>query len=154
MSEQEKIPLTIEEAVLNDCYVGPTRGVSMRPMLKEGRDTIVVRAKNGRLQPLDVAIYKREGEYVLHRVLRVIEGGYVIRGDNCYSNELVAEEQVFGVLTEYFRKNKRVSVQDKSYLRYVKRRLRWYPARCAFVRPWRAFKRLVKKVLRYEKRGE
>ena len=40
-------------------YVGPTVGVSMLPMLKQRRDTIVVLPKTERLKPLDVALYIR-----------------------------------------------------------------------------------------------
>ena len=98
---------TIEE-VLRDkgVYIGPTVGVSMLPMLKNRRDTIVVKAKTERLKPLDVALYKRGDTYILHRVLEVTESGYIIRGDNCYSDEIVPEGAVIGVLTEFFRKGK------------------------------------------------
>ena len=79
---------TIEEVLLSrGKYIGPTVGVSMLPMLKNRRDTIVVEAKKERLQRLDVALYRRGDAYVLHRVLQPIEGGYIIRGDNCYSDE-------------------------------------------------------------------
>ncbi len=125
---------TIEQVLAETgCYIGPTVGVSMLPMLKNRRDTIVVQKKTQRLQPLDVALYKRGDAYVLHRVLEVLDGGYRIRGDNCYSDELVPEENVLGVLTEFFRKDKHVSCMDEKYLRYVKRRLRTYKARKAYV---------------------
>lgn len=115
-------------------YVGPTAGVSMLPMLKNRRDTIVVRAKTERLQPLDVALYKRGEKYVLHRVLSVTETGYIIRGDNCYTDENVPESAVIGVLTEFYRKNKHVLCTDEKYLKYVKKRLKTYKIRRFFVR--------------------
>ena len=44
---QEK--LTIEQVLQNSgTYIGPTMGVSMLPMLKTGRDTIVVKQKTAR----------------------------------------------------------------------------------------------------------
>ena len=129
---------TIESVLLsNGKYIGPTVGVSMLPMLKERRDTIVVVPKTERLKRLDVALYKRGEAYVLHRVLQPIDGGYIIRGDNCYSNENVPESAVIGVLTEFFRKGKHVSCTDEKYLRYVKRRLKWYKPRRFFVL-WKA----------------
>jgi hypothetical protein len=125
---------TIEEVLLSHGkYIGPTVGVSMLPMLKNRRDTIVVVPKTEKLQPLDVALYKRGKQYVLHRVLRQTETGYIIRGDNCYSDENVPEEAVIGVLREFFRKGKHIYCTDKKYLRYVKRRLRWYKPRRFFV---------------------
>ena len=127
--------ITIEALVETEGkYVGPTVGVSMLPMLKTGRDTVVIRKKEGRLKPLDVALYKRGDKYVLHRVISVAEGGYIIRGDNCYSDERIAENAVFGVLTEFFRGEKHVDcATDKKYLRYARRRVKNYPSRKAFV---------------------
>lgn len=123
------------EDVLNEkgVYVGPTVGVSMFPMLKNRRDTIIVRPKTERLKPLDVALYRRGDEYVLHRVLIVTDNGYIIRGDNCYSDEIVPEDAVIGVLTEFFRKNKHVLCTDEKYLKYVRKRLKDYKIRRFFV---------------------
>ena len=36
-------------------------------------------------------------------VVAVREDGYIIRGDNCYSDEWVTDGQILGVLTEFFR---------------------------------------------------
>ena len=114
-------------------YIGPTVGVSMLPMLKNRRDTIVVLPKTERLKRLDVALYKRGDAYVLHRVLQPIEDGYLIRGDNCYSDEHILEEDVIGVLSEFFRKGKHYLCTDKKYLKYVEKRLKTYKRRRFFV---------------------
>ena len=125
---------TIEEVLLSrGKYIGPTVGVSMLPMLKNRRDTIVVEAKKERLQRLDVALYRRGDAYVLHRVLQPIEGGYIIRGDNCYSDEKVPESAVIGVLTEFFRKGKHFYCTDKKYIKYAEKRLKTYKMRRFFV---------------------
>ncbi len=117
-------------------YIGPTVGVSMLPMLKNRRDTIVVLPKTDRLKPLDVALYRRGNAYVLHRVLEVQPEVYIIRGDNCYSDEVIPEKDVIGVLSEFFRKGKHYTCQDKKYLKYVRKRLKNYPCR----RRWVLFK--------------
>ncbi len=145
--EREK--LKIEDAVAEQgVYIGPTVGVSMLPMLKNRRDTIVVKPKTERLKRLDVALYKRGDDYVLHRVLAPVEGGYIIRGDNCYADENVPEEAVFGVLTEFFRKDKHILCTDKKYLRYAERRVKTYRFRRFFVRIKWKIKGAVKKILR------
>ena len=126
---------TIEEMLLSrGQYVGPTVGVSMLPMLKNRRDTIVVQAKTERLKRLDVALYRRGDSYILHRVLQPIDGGYLIRGDNCYFDENVPEEDVIGVLTEFFRKGKHYYCTDKKYIKYAEKRLKTYKIRRFFVR--------------------
>lgn len=142
------------EEVLNQkgVYVGPTVGVSMKPMLKNRRDTIVVRPKTERLKRLDVALYRRGEDYVMHRVIEPLDGGYHIRGDNCYYDEMVAEENVIGVLTEFFRKNKHYICTDKKYLRYAENRVKGYKFRRFFVILTRKAKGLAKKILRILKK--
>lgn len=124
----------IEDVLLTQgIYVGPTVGISMRPLLKTHRDSVVIKPKTERLKRLDVALYKRGDAYVLHRVLEVQDWGYIIRGDNCYSDEKIFEEDVIGVLTEFFRKGKRVMCDDEKYIRYAERRIKTYKIRRFFV---------------------
>ena len=146
-AEQAKLKI---EDVLNEkgVYVGPTVGVSMLPMLKNRRDTIVVKPKTERLKRLDVALYKRGEAYILHRVLQAVDGGYIIRGDNCYVDENVPESSVIGVLVEFFRKDKHVLCTDEKYIRYAERRLKTYKIRRFFVRLKRKIRAFGGKVLR------
>ena len=102
-------------------------GVSMMPLLKQGRDLFTVRAKRPgeRLSVGDVALYRRGDDIVLHRVVEVTEGGYVMLGDNCVKREHgIAEGDVFGVMTGYVRRGKTHSVTEPAYLRYTSRILR------------------------------
>lgn len=130
MNEKLKIEDVLKE---KGVYMGPTVGISMLPMLKNRRDTIVVKAKTERLKRLDVALYKRGEDYILHRVLAVVDGGYIIRGDNCYVDENVPENAVIGVLTEFFRKDKHILCTDEKYIRYAEKRLKRYKIRRFFV---------------------
>jgi hypothetical protein len=100
---------------------------------------------------LDVALYKRDGKYILHRVLQPIDGGYIIRGDNCYEDENIPEDAVFGVLTEFFQKDKHTFVDDKKYLKYVKKRLKSYPIRKFFHTINRKCRSAIKKILRIKR---
>lgn len=156
MDTQER--LKIEDVIQEKgVYIGPTVGVSMLPMLKSRRDTVVIRPKTERLQRLDVALYKRGDSYVLHRVLAREEGGYLIRGDNCYSDEHIPEEDVFGVLTEFFRKGKHIFCTDKKYLAYAERRIKTYKTRKAFVHlkgKFRGAARKLKRIFVRKKKSE
>ncbi len=148
---------TIDEVLIHQGkYIGPTVGVSMLPMLKTRRDTIIVLAKTERLRPLDVALYKRGDAYILHRVLEVTPTGYIIRGDNCYVDEIVPEKDVIGVLTEFYRKNTHYFCTDEKYLKYVHKRLKNYKTRRFFVVTKRklvaGIKKPIKWLLRWDKR--
>ncbi len=56
---------------------------------------------------------------MLHRVIGVAAGHYLIRGDNTYSVETVPDSAVIGVLTSFQRKGIQHDVSDRSYQLYV-----------------------------------
>lgn len=100
-------------------YVSTTSGVSMMPMLRHRRDTIVVMKAGQRLKKYDVALYRRGEEYVLHRVIKVLPDSYVIRGDNCIAKEYgITDADVIGVLVEFYRGEKRINMDKRSYRAY------------------------------------
>ena len=143
--------MNIEELLQTEGkYVGATSGASMLPMLKSGRDSVVVLPKTDRLNVYDVALYRQGDEYVLHRVIEVVDGGYICRGDNCYRDEKIEESRVIGVLTEYFKGNKRITSTDAKYLRYAKRRVKNYKIRRALYLAKSKVKGIIKKIIRYK----
>ncbi|MBR4333181.1 MAG: S26 family signal peptidase, partial [Clostridia bacterium] len=79
----EAMHTAFEEILRRDGHlVYKTRGVSMEPMLHENRDLVILQAPSLRLKKYDVALYKRENAYVLHRVIGVEKERYLFRGDN------------------------------------------------------------------------
>lgn len=119
----------------------------MLPMIKTGRDVVIVEPKNGRLKKYDVALYRRGEAYVLHRVVDVTDEGYIIRGDNTYADEVVPEADVFGVLTEYYRGKKLIPVTDEKYLKYAEKRVKSYPQRRKRYLFKRKIKNFIKKII-------
>ena len=81
-------------------------------------------------------------------VLQPIDGGYLIRGDNCYADENIPEKDVIGVLSEFFRNDKHYYCTDKKYLRYAKRRIKTYKFRRFWVMFFVYVKAAIKRVLR------
>lgn len=101
-------------------YASTTVGVSMYPMLRDRRDTVVISPCRGRLEKYDVPLYRRGDAYVLHRVIGVKPEGYIIRGDNCLKKEDVKEEQIVGVLTTFFRGDKEINMKGFPYRAYAR----------------------------------
>ncbi len=123
-----------------------TKGSSMRPMLRENRDLVVIEKPDGRLCRFDVALYRRGQAYVLHRVLRVRERDYAIRGDNTYRMETgITDADVLGVLTSFVRDGKEYAVTDPSYRFYVRLWCALYPLRFAAFHALRRIRRLKKR---------
>ena len=112
--------LTFEDILSHDgTLVYRTRGVSMEPMLRQNRDLVVIRVPSSRLRKFDVALYRRGRNYVLHRVIKVCDGHYLIRGDNTYAVETVPDSAVIGVLTGFQRKGKEHDVSERGYRLYT-----------------------------------
>ncbi|MBQ7168924.1 MAG: hypothetical protein IJR63_03355 [Synergistaceae bacterium] len=98
------------------------KGVSMWPLLREGRDMFTVSKKgNERCRIGDVVLYRRPPNfYVLHRVIDVRENDYVILGDNCIAYEYgITDADIFGVMTGFTRGGKSYSVDDSGYRLYT-----------------------------------
>ncbi len=122
--EQAKVFDYKSELEKNNVIAFVPRGNSMWPTLKNNGQSVIVEKKKERLNPLDVAFYQRaDGAFVLHRVMEVKEDGYVICGDSQYTLEKVQEEQVFGKMLGFYRKDNYVEVTDPKYILKVKK---WY----------------------------
>ena len=144
----EIIHSSIENELRTRGYLTFTfRGISMMPLLRQGKDLVTIRTVDRRLQEREVALYKRDsGQLVLHRVIEVYEEGYGIRGDNTFGLEKVRDDQrgdntfglekvrddqILGVLTEVIRDGKTISVTDPEYQKNVEKHLASYPVRLA-----------------------
>lgn len=98
--------MTFEEILARDGrLIYRNAGDSMKPMIREGRDLLVIRPANGKLKRLDIPLYRRgNGAYVLHRVIWIRKDGYVLCGDNRYRPEYgIKGSQVIGVLAAVVR---------------------------------------------------
>lgn len=132
MSNKKQIEDVLGEEGL---FVSTTVGVSMFPMLRNRRDTIIVRPYEGRLKKYDVPLYKRGSDYILHRIIEVRPDSYVICGDNCIQKEYgITDEQILGVLTGFYRGSKLIDMDGFGYKLYVRVWCRLYPIRKIYSR--------------------
>ena len=138
---------TIEEILARDGkLVYRIRGVSMNPMLVQNRDLVIISVPAGRLKKYDVALYRRGDEHVLHRVIKVRDDGYRIRGDNTFFLESVPDDAVIGVLTAFVRKGKNHSVTSRAYKAYARFWNAVYPARFMYQKLRRFAARAARKL--------
>lgn len=125
---------TFEQALAErGSFVTTAQGVSMLPLIRPGRDLVeITRKGEARCKKHDVVLYKRDGKYILHRVLEVRPGDYVIAGDHQTVKEYgVTDADIIGVLSAVIRKGKRIPVTDRNYQRYARLWCGFYPVRKA-----------------------
>lgn len=92
---------------------------SMRPMIRPQRDSVLFVVPEGRLKKYDVALYRRNGQAIMHRVIQVLPEGYVIRGDNSDVDERVGEAQILAVMKGFYRDERYISRKHPVYQVYV-----------------------------------
>ncbi len=97
-------------------------GISMLPLLREGKDLFTVRKKDKiqRCRRYDVVLYRRPPKsLVLHRIVEVRENDYVILGDNCMTKEYgITDDDIIGVMTAYVRNGRTHTVDEPGYRLY------------------------------------
>lgn len=144
--------LKYDEALARDGqFVSMPVGVSMWPMLKNRRDSIVIGEITRPIKSNDVVLYKlKNGKRVLHRVISVREDSYVIRGDNCNRNEYgITSAQIIGILKGFYKGEKYIDCEtNRLYKIYVFLCRATHYIRIPFRTGWRLFKILCRKIVK------
>ena len=93
----------------------------MYPMLRPHKDIVTVARANGELKKGDVVLYPgNDGKFILHRIMKIKNDVFIIRGDNNYFTEVVKKDKVIGILKEFYRGGKYINCSDnKKYKLYT-----------------------------------
>lgn len=98
----------------------PVTGNSMWPLFAHKRDCAVLSAVEGDLRRGDVPLYQRpDGQYVLHRIIKVTKNEYVFTGDAQTELERLPKTCVAAVMTAFVRKGETVDCRNRWYRLYV-----------------------------------
>ena len=136
-----------EEIERTGKFVYTNVGDSMMPLIKQGRDLLMIEKPHGRLKKYDIPLYKRDsGQYVLHRILKVREQDYIICGDNRYCKEYgITDRHIIGVLTSVVRDGKELDFGSFKYRLYVFLWCGLFPVRAFILRMKHYAKRIIGK---------
>ena len=123
----------------------PFRGVSMLPMLRQGKDAVELSPLPEKLKKYDLPVYQYpSGKYVMHRVMDVNADHYICLGDNTLEYEHIRPEWMIGVVSAFKRGEKRISVDSKGYWIYCRIWVAVFPLRKFLSRVKRRIRRLLK----------
>lgn len=135
MPSREQLPLAELLPLIRDVLASGEgfrlypRGHSMEPMLYEGRDSVLlVRPEN--IRPGDVLLYRRDnGMFVLHRLIAVQKGGYLMCGDHQSALEYgIRPEQVIAKVGMFYKGETAHDPEtDAAYRKYTARQIRRFP---------------------------
>lgn len=124
------MPLIQEQLDMGNTVSFSPRGVSMLPMLRQGKDTVELSSPPERLGKFDLPLYRYpSGKYVMHRIVEVREDCCVCRGDNTYENEYIKPEQMIAVVSAFKRGGRRIEVTAPAYRLYARVWVGSYPVR-------------------------
>lgn len=114
----------MEETIQNGGEVIFTvTGNSMAPLLYHRRDRVcIVKSPETSLKKYDIPLYvRKDGKYILHRIVAVKENGYVTMGDNqCIKEYPVLPLQVIGIVKGFWRCGKYVPCDNIWYKIYCR----------------------------------
>lgn len=148
----ELLPVLEEQlAAGKEVCFGP-RGTSMLPMLRQGIDSVVLQKPPARLKKYDLPLYRRkDGSFVLHRVVGVNGNEYTLCGDNqCAREYHVRHSQVIGVVKGYYRDKEYISCDSPAYKRYCRRQV----CRQYWRGKYMALKQRIRRLLGAGQKGE
>ena len=122
------------------------RGISMRPMLRQGKDSVELSPLPQCLQKYDLPVYRYpSGKYVMHRVIEVRDDCYVCMGDNTYRYEYVDPHWMVGVVSAFKRGDREISVNHPLYRLYCRIWVAIFPIRKLHHRAYHKVKGWVRK---------
>lgn len=123
-SMSELVPIIVEAISGGGEFCLYPRGTSMLPLLREGKDAVIlVSPAIGSVRKNDIILYRRKnGKWVLHRIVKIKNNEIFLCGDNQGTIERgIYPPDVAATVCAVMRDGKRINVSDKKYLSYVKR---------------------------------
>lgn len=95
------------ETVLSEkgCCVIKTKGDSMWPVIKSGRDKVLIVLPEKILKN-DIVLYKKNNDFILHRIIKICDDFVITRGDNYSEEEKVFKDEIIGKANGIYCKKK------------------------------------------------
>lgn len=96
-------------------------GTSMMPLIREGVDRVVL-VKADTVKAGDAVFYLRDnGQFVLHRIVKVKNGEYIMCGDNQAGLEYgITDKHILAKMKAVIRDGQIIDETNAKYRRYVK----------------------------------
>ena len=96
-------------------------GISMMPLIRQGVDEVVLVSPSN-IKLGDAVFYQRDnGQFVLHRIVKIKNGEYVMCGDNQFDLEYgITDKHILAKMKCVIRDGQVIDESNKKYRKYVK----------------------------------
>ncbi len=110
------------------------KGFSMRPLLKPDNNLLKIFPPQSKYRKYDVVLFQNsEGDYVLHRIIKIRPEGYITRGDGSILKEMgIQNQNILGILGEFVRDTGK---NCEKWIKVTNRRYRCYSRLIVLVSP-------------------
>ncbi len=91
------------------------RGISMRPLIRQGIDEVIIKKADAKPKKNDIVFYCRDsGDFVLHRLIGFDKNNqFIMRGDNQTVKEYgISEKHVIGIVKSVIRDGKNIDASS------------------------------------------
>ncbi len=98
------------------------KGTSMLPTIVPGEDSVML-SKPENIEIMDAVLYKRKnGQYVLHRIIGKTKSGYKMCGDNqLFTEKNITPEMIIAKVTGIYKKEIYVDVSSLDYIKQIRK---------------------------------
>ncbi len=114
---EELLPVMQEVIAEGGKFTFCPSGNSMKPFIRPGRDSVNV-VKADAIKKYDIVLYRRKnGMFVLHRIVEVNDDSYVMCGDNQWTREYgITADMIIAKVSDIIRDGKVISCSSKKYM--------------------------------------
>ena len=119
-------PLLNEALEKNCSFTLIPRGTSMLPLIREGKDSVILSPLPYTVNVGDIILYKRtNGQFVLHRVMKAKNGSFTMCGDNQVVFEKgITRQNMIALASGIIRDDEEITFsENEDYLAYTKKLL-------------------------------
>ena len=113
LNSETLLPIVIEELNLGKKVTFKVKGRSMWPFFKDSITDVIL--KKSTYRKWDVVLAKYQNQFVLHRIIKVYDDGFILRGDGAVRKEFVLIENVYGKVVFY--KTKKQIIESSKFNR-------------------------------------
>lgn len=124
-------------------------GNSMWPLLRHGRDTVILKSrKSKKLKVGDIVLMKvGEGRYLLHRITSVRDNAIQTTGDgNCFRDGWFSQDCVIGYAVRVKRKGEELFLDERKWRISAAIWRILFPFRKQIFKSWNLYKRIACRV--------